>query len=93
MALAVVLGLASCTSKNQTVMNQSRGEQQVRALWTEADGTQEELAQFIEENTCATDSERVALFESLSRAFENIFQSADMLTVELLRPTQLTNAS
>ena len=93
MALAVVLGLASCTSKNQTVMNQSRGEQQVRALWTEADGTQDELAQFIEENTCATDSERVALFESLSRAFENIFQSADMLTVELLRPTQLTNAS
>ena len=93
MALGTLLSLASCSSKSETVMSQSRGEQQVRALWTEADGTQEELAQFIEANTCATDSERVALFESLSRAFEQIFQSADMLTVELLRPTQLTNAS
>ena len=74
-------------------MNYSRGEEQVRALWTAEDGSEEELAQFIAENTCRTDSERVVLFESLSRAFEQIYQSADMLTVELLRPTQLTNAA
>ena len=96
MALAVV-GLAACTSKETRVesgeMRVERGEQQVRALWTPADGTQEELEQFIATHTCQTDSERVALFESLSRAFENLFQSADMLTVELLRPTQLTNAA
>ena len=92
MALGILVGLTSCSTKN-TQIEMSRGEQQVRALWTEADGTQEELAQFIEENTCATDSERVALFESISRAFEQIFQSADKLTVELLRPTQLTNAA
>jgi len=92
MALGAIVGLTACHSKKTETMELSRGEQQVRALWTPEDGTQEELAQFIAENTCQTDSERVALFESLSRAFENLFQSADMLTVELLRPTQLTDA-
>lgn len=91
MALAVV-GLTACTVKQAETMEYSRGEQQVRALWTAEDGTQEELEQLIADYSCKTDSERVALFESLSRAFENLFQSADMLTVELLRPTQLTNA-
>ena len=33
-----------------------------------------------------------ALFESLSRMMEKLNESADMLTVELLKPTQLTNA-
>lgn len=93
MAFAAILGLTSCTSKKTETMEYSRGEQQVRALWTAADGTQEELEQFIADNTCQTDSERLALFESLSKALENIYQSADLLTVELLRPTQLTNAA
>ncbi len=93
MAIAAILGLTSCTSKKTETMEYSRGEQQVRALWTAADGTQEELEQFIADNTCQTDSERLALFESLSKALENIYQSADLLTVELLRPTQLTNAA
>ena len=74
-------------------MNLSRGAQQVAALWTAEDGTQAEMMQFIKDYECQTDSERVALFESLSRIFENMYQSADMLTVELLRPTQLTNAA
>ncbi len=96
MAIGAIIGLTACTSKTTKTtetMDYPRGEQQVRALWTPADGTQEELEQFIADHTCKTDSERVALFESLSRAFENLFQSADMLTVELLRPTQLTNAA
>ncbi len=88
-----MIGLTACTAKKTETMEYPRGEQQVRALWTPADGTQEELEQFIADNTCQTDSERIALFESLSKAFENLFQSADMLTVELLRPTQLTNAA
>ncbi len=92
-ALGAMIGLTACTAKKTETMEYPRGEQQVRALWTPEDGTQEELEQFIADNTCQTDSERVALFESLSRAFENLFQSADMLTVELLRPTQLTNAA
>lgn len=96
MVLGAIIGLTACTSKpteTTETMDYPRGEQQVRALWTPSDGTQEELEQFIADNICKTDSERVALFESLSRAFENLFQSADMLTVELLRPTQLTNAA
>ena len=70
-----------------------RGVKQAEALWTVADGSQEEFEQLVQENLCPSDSERVLLFESLSRIMENVSQSADMLTVELLRPTQLTNAA
>ena len=65
----------------------------MKALWTLQDGSEQDFQQFVQDYTCTTDSERVALFESLSRIFENVYQSADMLTVELLRPTQLTNAA
>ncbi len=85
--------MVSCTPKTNSSMNLSRGAQQVAALWTAEDGTQAEMMQFIKEHECQTDSERLALFESLSRILENMYQSADMLTVELLRPTQLTNAA
>ena len=85
--------LASCTPKTDNSMNLSRGAQQVAALWTAKDGTQDEMMQFIADNECQTDSERLALFESLSRILENMYQSADLLTVELLKPTQLTNAA
>lgn len=69
------------------------GVRQAAALWTEKDGTQEEFEQLVKDYYCETDSARLALFVSLSRAFEQVYQSADMLTVELLRPTQLTNAA
>ena len=93
--LAMLIGImmASCTSKTDNSMDLSRGAQQVAALWTAEDGTQAEMMQFIQEHECHTDSERLVLFESLSRILENMYQSADMLTVELLRPTQLTNAA
>jgi len=86
--------LASC-ARHQTTMTQyeSRGIAQAAALWTEQDGSQADFEQLVEEYYCKTDSERQVLFESLSRIFENVYQSADMLTVELLRPTQLTNAA
>ena len=90
--------LCACTHTNQQTMNnpcsdQPLGVSQAQALWTPEDGTNEEFAQLVNDQLCTTDSEKVALFESLSRIFENCFQSADLLTVELLRPTQLTNAS
>ena len=69
-----------------------RGIAQAAALWTEEDGNAEEFRAFVEANLCQTDSERLVLFESLSRILEKCYESADMLTVELLRPTQLTNA-
>lgn len=92
--LALMAGLlASCSAKKDDSMNLSRGAQQVAALWTAEDGTQQEMVQFIQDHECKTDSERLALFESLSRIFETMFQSADLLTVDLLKPTQLMNAS
>lgn len=87
--------LASCTTKSPMKSDKSAplGVQQAAALWTEADGSQQEFDQLVADHLCRTDSERFALFESLSRIFEQVYQSADMLTVELLRPTQLTNAA
>ena len=86
--------LASCTRNQQTTMEYpSRGIEQAAALWTEQDGSQADFEQLVKDYYCTTDSERVVLFESLSRIFENVYQSADLLTVELLRPTQLTDAS
>ena len=95
--MAAVL-LCACTHTNQQMMNtpcsdQPLGVRQAQALWTPQDGSNEQFEQLVKDHTCANDSEKVALFESLSRILENCFQSADMLTVELLRPTQLTNAS
>ena len=46
----------------------------------------------MEANYARTEEERTALFESLSRMMEKLNESTDMLTVELLKPTQLTNA-
>ena len=93
MTLGAFCALVSCTSNKQSTMTMTRGAEQVRALWTPQDGSDQDFLTFVQENTCATDSVRVALFESLSRVLENCYQSADMLTVELLRPTQLTDAS
>ena len=69
-----------------------RGVKQAASLWREEDGTKEEFQAFIQEYYAKTEEERQALFESLSRMLEKLNESADMLTVELLKPTQLTNA-
>ena len=69
-----------------------RGVKQAAALWREEDGSEEEFRAFVEAHYAKTEEERTALFESLSRMMEKMNESADMLTVELLKPTQLTNA-
>ena len=69
-----------------------RGISQAAALWTAEDGSDEDFRTLVRGHFCTTDSERVALFESLSRILENCYQSADMLTVDLLKPTQLTDS-
>ena len=97
-SLCAIIGLlliAGCTTKQTMPINSDtpRGIAQAAALWTEQDGSQEDFEQLVKDYYCETDSERLALFESLSRIFENLYQSADLLTVELLRPTQLTNAA
>ena len=86
--------LASCTAKSPIKSDkyQLRGVQQAAALWTDQDGTQDDFEQLVKEYYCEKDSERLALYQSLSRIFEQVYQSADLLAVELLRPTQLTDA-
>ena len=87
--------LASCTQKSPVSTDKSAplGVQQAAALWTEKDGSQADFDQLVADYYCTSDSERLALFESMSRILENVYQSADMLTVDLLKPTQLTNAA
>lgn len=69
-----------------------RGVKQAAALWTPEDGSAEEFRAFVDAHYAQTEEERTALFESLSRMMERLNESANMLTVELLKPTQLTNA-
>ena len=71
----------------------SRGVEQAHALWQATDGSEADFQAFVQENLCTTPEARKQLFESFSRIFENCYESADKLTVELLRPTQLTNAA
>ncbi len=74
-------------------MLMSRGISQAAALWTAEDGTEEEFCRLVSENYCASADDRLALMLSISRVLEKCYQAADLLSVELLRPTQLTNAS
>ena len=71
----------------------ARGVAQAAALWQVQDGTAEEFKEFAVAQVAANDTERAALMEQLSRIWERCYESADMLSVELLKPTQLTNAA
>ena len=99
-AVIIMTGCTTCTKKKNTLYEgieftdarMERGVKQAAALWTEEDGSAEDFKAFVEANYARTEEERTALFESLSRMMEKLNESADMLTVELLKPTQLTNA-
>ena len=69
----------------------ARGVAQAAALWTADDGSVDDFRAFALANVCPDDTARAALFAQLERIFERCSESADMLTVELLKPTQLTN--
>ena len=99
-AVIIMTGCTTCTKEKNTLYEgiefadarMERGVKQAAALWTEEDGSSEDFKAFVEANYARTEEERTALFESLSRMMEKLNESADMLTVELLKPTQLTNA-
>ena len=99
-AVIIMTGCTTCTKEKNTLYEgiefadarMERGVKQAAALWTEEDGSAEDFKAFVEANYARTEEERTALFESLSRMMEKLNESADMLTVELLKPTQLTNA-
>ena len=92
---AVVLQTLEAVRAEAPELDQERLERGIRQaanLWREEDGTEAEFKAFAIEHTAKTTAERDALFFSLSRIMERLNESADMLTVELLKPTQLTNA-
>ena len=99
-AVGVMMSMIGCTKKQSNLYEgmtftderMERGVRQAAALWREEDGTKEEFQAFVQDHYARTEEERTALFESLSRMLEKMNESADMLTVELLKPTQLTNA-
>ena len=99
-AVIIMIGCTACTKEKNTLYEgiefadarMERGVKQAAALWTEEDGSAEDFKAFVKANYARTEEERTALFESLSRMMEKLNESADMLTVELLKPTQLTNA-
>ncbi len=99
-AVIIMTGCTTCTKEKNTLYEgiefadarMERGVKQAAALWTEEDGSAEDFKAFVEANYARKEEERTALFESLSRMMEKLNESADMLTVELLKPTQLTNA-
>lgn len=99
-AVIIMTGCTTSTKEKNTLYEgiefadarMERGVKQAAALWTEEDGSAEDFKAFVEANYAQTEEERTALFESLSRMMEKLNESADMLTVELLKPTQLTNA-
>ena len=99
-AALIIMTMTGCTQQQKPLYEgitfaderMERGVKQAAALWRPEDGTPEEFRAFVEQHYARTDQERDALFESLSRVMEKLNESADMLTVELLKPTQLTNA-
>ncbi len=100
MVLLTMMSMITACTKQQPLYEgitfaderMERGVKQAAALWREEDGSAEEFRAFVEQHYAKTEEERTALFESLSRMMEKLNESADMLTVELLKPTQLTNA-
>ena len=71
----------------------ARGVAQAAALWQSQDGTAEEFKAFAVAQVAADETERAALLKQLSRTWERCYELADMLSVELLKPTQVTNAA
>ncbi len=93
--LLFMMTLTACSTNPHNMSSQSlkeRGIAQAAALWRAEDGSKADFEAFVAANYCETTEERLALFESLSRIFEKCYEASDQLTVELLRPTQLTNA-
>ena len=99
--LALIAGMMMACSQNNDCLytgmdfadeRMERGVKQAAALWRAEDGSKDDFQAFVAAHYAQTEEERDALFESLSRMLEKLNESADVLTVELLKPTQLTNA-
>ncbi|MBP5290280.1 MAG: hypothetical protein J6Y76_02565 [Paludibacteraceae bacterium] len=66
-----------------------RGVAQAGALWRAEDGSEQDFSDFVLEHFAGSEQARTDLFLSLSRLMENLNESYDLLTVNILKPTQL----
>lgn len=69
----------------QMRMHAARGVRQVNALWTPADGTTDEMYDFIRTHFAKTDEERQVLYRKLEHLFETLYGASNRMTVELTR--------
>ncbi len=84
-----VLARLGETSQDALAPPAERGVRQAAALWREPDGSQDDFIEFCLENYCVSEQSREVLFNKLSVAFENIFGTANQLSVALKKPVHL----
>lgn len=79
--------------KAQTTISSAlveRGVNQVAALWTQDDGSQQDFDQFCYGNFCKSLEEKTTLFYRICDNFETIYGHNNRVTIELQRPEQVT---
>lgn len=87
--------LVACTHSTKTMTvnttgmseRQAKGAEQVARLWTEEDGTQEELQTFVETQYLQDEADRERLLLRMERILEAAYRSGDELQVLLQEPT------
>lgn len=67
-----------------------RGVKQAAALWNDKDGTQQDFQKFCREYYCKDLNEKTALFNRICDNFEVIYGHNHRISIELMRPEQLT---
>lgn len=84
-----VISLMKDSLGDNTEFRIERGVKQVANLWSEADGTEEEFAQFCKTNFVADDAQLEKLLITLERNFEVFDGYFHRMDVELKKPLQL----
>jgi len=79
-------------SKNSTIPKEiiKRGVDQISLLWNYTDGSETDFYNFCVEYFCKTPEEKKQLFDRLADNFETIFGHNNRVTLNLLRPIQVT---
>jgi len=88
-------------TKNKTIQNLSqdskipkeiikRGVEQIALLWNYTDGSESEFCDFCETYFCKTLEEKNELFYRIADNFESIFGHNNRVTLDLMRPLQVT---
>ena len=70
-----------------------RGVVQTAALWRESDGDYAEFEEFVKNNWASSPEEKRKLFEHLSRSFELINGAYNQLSLDLQKPSMLSDLS